>query len=341
MPTTKEDLRHDEHVDISVQVVSQRPASKPKRAFWFDVEDSKGNEIPVLVWEKHRKLADGISPGAQVRLNRFKVKSWPGKTTQLQTISISTVESVQPTVTRLLHVSDSHLGYQRRPESGGKMVQWSDEVNCRSRFYNVIEAAVKHDVDAVIHTGDIFDHAVSNEDLNVLEEGLRLLNSGAITFFYVLGNHEPTKGKARLRKLSDAGLAYSLEGTIKGRSVGSVNLYGLDYRTSEWWSNPDIQFIPDGSQYSVLCLHQTVSPPYSNPGPDCTLDTVLHTVASRLSPDLLLLGHLHSPISDSSAAVPAYYAGPTARISYHYKNSEPQANLFEFGEVLSRNSILL
>jgi DNA repair exonuclease SbcCD nuclease subunit len=330
MPITRSDLSHDEHADISVQILSRQPASGSKRAYWFDTEDVEGNKIPVLVWERHRELAEHISTGEKARLRNFKVKSWPKQETQLHTVSSSSVEPVERRKTRILHVSDSHLGYHLRPTSGGKIMLWHDEVDCRARFRDVIVAAFENDVDAVVHTGDVFDHTVCNEDLDLLEYGVKMLDSEGIPFFYVLGNHDREKGRARLRKLSDAGLAYPLEEALQGQSIGDVTLYGLDKRDANWWRNPDIRFTPNDTRYSVLCLHQTVSPPYSKDNPDCTLDTILKSVASRLSPDLLLLGDLHGPFSDSDASVPVYYSGPTARISYQYEDADPRANLFEF-----------
>jgi DNA repair exonuclease SbcCD nuclease subunit len=341
MTTTLPDLEHDQHVDITVKIISRQPVSKDARAYLFDVQDKDGNHIPLLVWDKHSELADDLIQGKWARLNDFIVKSWPRHETELQTISTSTVDSVRRSPTRLLHISDTHLGYQLRPESGGKIMPWDEEINCQLRFWNAVSAALENNVDAVIHTGDIFDHAVTDTDLNLVEAGITKLHSEDIPFFYVLGNHEPAEGKARLKELADAELAYPLEDATEGHRVNDVTIYGLDNRPSTWWRSPDVRFSPSSTRYSIVCLHQTVSPPYYKSNPDCDLSLILDTVASNISPDLILLGDLHGPFNEPEARVPVYYAGPTARISRQYRNKEPQANLFEFDEIPSYQPLFL
>ena len=55
--------------------------------------------------------------------------------------------------TRILHISDTHLGKRQY----GSDIRREDFANA---FEQAIEVAVDRDVDAVIHTGDLFDDPV-------------------------------------------------------------------------------------------------------------------------------------------------------------------------------------
>ena len=88
---------------------------------------------------------------------------------------------------KILHVADTHLGYSRRPEE--RKVDTSDELNAAQAFERVGEIAVKQDVDAVVHAGDIFDDNVGKEHLRVFEEVVGRLDEAGIGFYFVIGNH--------------------------------------------------------------------------------------------------------------------------------------------------------
>lgn len=341
MTTTREDLQHDAVVDIEVRIDSKQPLSEQKRAFKLETVDTQGNQIPVVIWEKHRHLSSALDSGEHVQLSTFKVKSWAGHPTKLHSIGRSGVKQVGSEPVKILHVSDTHLGYHLRPESGGKTMSWHSEVDCKSRFNSAVVEAIKHGAKALVHTGDIFDHATTEDDLDFIERRLTILAENECPMYYVLGNHETANGKARLRRLHDEAVAFPLESRVRGYSVGDITLYGLNNKSSDWLRSPEFRFEPTESQYSVLCLHQTISPPYSKSGFDATLDTILDGVATRLDLDLVLAGDLHLPLSETDSSVPVHYTGPVGRISSHYENEQPQAKLFDFKNDLSPTTIYL
>jgi DNA repair exonuclease SbcCD nuclease subunit len=339
--TTREDLRHDAVVDIEVQIGSKQPLSKQKRAFKLETVDTSSNPIPVIIWEKHRHLSSELKPGKTVHLSNFKVKSWSGKPVELHSIGRSEVEKADFSPTKLLHVSDTHFGYHLRPGSGGKTMPWDREVDCKSRFTSAVIEAIAHEAKALIHTGDIFDHATTEKDLDFVEKQLSILAENGCPMYYVLGNHETASGRELLRELHNEEVAFPLEGRLGGYSVGDVTLYGLNNRSSDWLRSPNFRFQPAETQYSVLSLHQTISPPYSKSGFDATLDTILNGVATRLDLDLVLAGDLHLPLSETNSNVPIHYTGPVGRISSNYRNEQPQAKLFEFTGDLSPTTVYL
>jgi DNA repair exonuclease SbcCD nuclease subunit len=330
MVTIRDDLRHGDYVDITVCVASMEQSDRGKRSLVAQVVDQSGQSIPLVIWEKHRQVANKLTTGKTYRLEHVGVKSWPGQPVRLHTGPQLNVVPIEASEQTILHMSDSHLGYHLRPESGGKVMPWDDDIGCLSRFQTGIEKACAENVDTVVHTGDIFDHAVDSTALDTLERGIRRLSNEDIPFYYLLGNHESPDGNALLEQLSSEGHAIPLEGALDGHDVGEITLYGLDNRSSTWWQSPDVHFRPSNTSFTVLCLHQTVRPPYTKQNPDCEMSTVLDTVAARLKPDLVVLGDLHTSFSRSIGGMPAHYAGPTGRISYDYKDSDPTVNLFEF-----------
>ena len=93
--------------------------------------------------------------------------------------------------TTLLHVSDTHLGFKNRlrPSGGGK-AKYADHVYPSATFDRIISAAIELRVDAVIHTGDLFDHDVDEKSWDSAEKSLRRLDAAGIPFLFILGDHD-------------------------------------------------------------------------------------------------------------------------------------------------------
>ena len=99
----------------------------------------------------------------------------------------------------VLHVSDTHFG---RPLTDKEHI---GEGNQLARFLDVVNLAVTDRVDAVLHTGDVFDDAVSDATVETVEEHVELLADAGIPIYYVRGNHGCESGDAFLRSQTRAG----------------------------------------------------------------------------------------------------------------------------------------
>ncbi|PSP64506.1 hypothetical protein BRC77_03730 [Halobacteriales archaeon QH_8_64_26] len=132
----------------------------------------------------------------------------------------------------LLHTADTHLGYRQyhRPER---------EADFREAFYEVIEAAIARDVDAVVHAGDLFNSSRPGIDaLSDALEGLKRLAAADIPFLSIVGNHDGTRDRQWLDVFASLGLAtrlgesgFSIRSDEDGDETGAsrVVLYGLDH----------------------------------------------------------------------------------------------------------------
>ena len=84
---------------------------------------------------------------------------------------------------RFAHLADLHLG---RKVNSYSMIE-----NQRSVLKQVVEKAVKREVDAVILAGDIYDSQVPEADaMEVLNEFLCALKDEDIDVFMIAGNHD-------------------------------------------------------------------------------------------------------------------------------------------------------
>lgn len=86
--------------------------------------------------------------------------------------------------TNILHVSDTHLGKTQY----GSDIRANDYAKA---FNSVATIAIKQNVDAVIHTGDLFDNRQPNT--NTISQAftiLKRLNDNNIPFLAIVGNHE-------------------------------------------------------------------------------------------------------------------------------------------------------
>ncbi len=90
---------------------------------------------------------------------------------------------------QIIHVSDTHLGYRQFNLN-------EREKDIYEAFNEVIDTAVKDRVDAVIHSGDIFDvPRPSGNALYKLTEAIKRLNEHNIRFFFTLGEHDISRVK--------------------------------------------------------------------------------------------------------------------------------------------------
>jgi len=253
-------------------------------------------------------------------------------------MSLENVPSPVSEPTEILHLSDTHIGYslrERDDEYNQNTVDWIDEVDCLEKFRRAMKVGVDRDVDAVLHTGDVFDDVVEREQIDSFREVLEeTVGAADIPFCYVLGNHDPEIAETELENLERAGIAEHLS-IREAVQIGNVAIYGTDYQEPDWWRNPPLRFdedVPSGA-YKLLCLHQSVVPIRpSTDAPTVDAKTVLRE--SNVDFDLLALGHEHYPEYENlnTFGCEGYYPGPTERISDKYQEESPQVNLYTFSE---------
>lgn len=217
--------------------------------------------------------------------------------------------------TRLLHISDSHLGYT--PYGSPSRAE-----DFTSAFEAAVGIACEREVDAVVHTGDVtHDSDTTGELPPPAWRALERLATNDIPFYFLLGNHDLTdEGNPQpwARSLEQSNLGIRLGSTPA--TVGQIALYGVDYRPSDGWDGFRADFESPGTEMTpLLCLHQSITPVAPGP-PNLTLDDILATTPIEF--DAVLAGHSHYTQTGQVDDISVYYAGATERTTRGY-DGEP------------------
>ncbi|MCU4801709.1 metallophosphoesterase [Halobacteria archaeon HArc-gm2] len=225
------------------------------------------------------------------------------------------------TQTRVLHVSDTHLG-KRQFGSDRRRDDFADA------FEQAIGVAIDRDVDAVIHTGDLFDD--SRPTLPTVLGCANTLDPPGerdIPIYGVVGAHERCNGDQWLD------LFRRTNGVTRlGREpsvVGTTALYGLDAVRPGDWRTTDftLEAPPPGVDCTILCMHELLEPPVDEPIADYAVEDVLDRV--NLDLDGLALGGYHEPTSARIDGTAVWYAGSTERSG----TDEPEPGVVELLEI--------
>jgi len=209
-------------------------------------------------------------------------------------------------MTKILHLSDTHLGNRQY----GSDTRRDDFTRA---FEAAIDRALEENVDAVIHTGDLFHRRTPS--LPIVTECigiLRKLTDEDIPFYGIVGNHDRKMDQQWLDLIRETGTAERLDQTPTMVN-DDVALYGIDAVTKPAWHAADftLEEPPDPDAFRLLGLHQLFEPLV----PEFYADHDLADVLDRVGIDLsaLALGDYHKTESRIVDGIPAWYAGSTER----------------------------
>lgn len=122
---------------------------------------------------------------------------------------------------RILHTADTHLG-ARQYGLDERRADFS------KAFLQVVKIAIEEQVQAVIHSGDLFDDRYPTaEDLHETLQALFKLKQASIPFLGVVGNHEQRRGVQWLDLFAQLELAVHLRG--EPYELEGFRFYGMDY----------------------------------------------------------------------------------------------------------------
>jgi DNA repair exonuclease SbcCD nuclease subunit len=207
--------------------------------------------------------------------------------------------------TRILHISDTHLG-KRQYGSDIRREDFADA------FERAVDIAIDREVDAVIHTGDLFDDPVpSLPTVMRAADILEPLEKRGIPFYGIVGNHERKNDDQWLDLLRRTNAVTRLDKTPT--LVNDVALYGIDaVRPSVWESTEfELETPPTEATCAILCMHELLSPLAPDVGRVYPVQDVLNRVGIDL--DGLALGDLHEPQSETVDGTDVWYASATER----------------------------
>jgi exonuclease SbcD len=153
---------------------------------------------------------------------------------------------------RLLHTSDTHLGY-RQYHLDERRQDFADA------FAEVVSAGIQQDVDAVVHAGDLFHTSRPGiTPLQTVLTELQRLQDADIPFLLIVGNHERTHDRNWVELLQEIGLATRLDAT--GTRVADTTIYGLDHVPPGQRDRLDYHFEAAETDSAILVGHGLFKP---------------------------------------------------------------------------------
>jgi len=209
-------------------------------------------------------------------------------------------------MTKILHLSDTHLGNRQY----GSDTRRDDFTRA---FDAAIDRALDENVDAVIHTGDLFHRRTPS--LPIVTDYIEILRKLAdedIPFYGIVGNHDRKMDQQWLDLIRETGTAKRLDQTPTMVN-DEVALYGIDAVTKPAWHAADftLEEPSNSDAFRLLGLHQLFEPLVPEFYADHDLTEVLERVDIEI--DALALGDYHKTESKIVDGVPAWYAGSTER----------------------------
>jgi hypothetical protein len=126
----------------------------------------------------------------------------------------------------------------------------------------VVRRAVDRDVDAVVHTGNLFRSPAPDErTVEAIREQLAPLAEESIPFYLVAGTRGSTGSGDALEGLRDGETVRRLSNAPT--TIGDVTLYGIDHVESEQALREALDRLEPAESYTynVVALHQRIWPP--------------------------------------------------------------------------------
>lgn len=204
-------------------------------------------------------------------------------------------------MTRVLQTADTHLGYS----------QYHSETRAAdfaAAFETLIDEAIECDVDAVVHSGDLFHH--SRPDVATLAatlDQLQRLDEAGIPFLGIVGNHEGTSSEQWVDIFGQLKLGIRLD--TSPTVVGDTAFYGLDHVSPARRPSLDYDFDEHDAECAVLVAHGLFSPVAD--GGRWNLKEVID--ASNIKFEGFLLGDDHMPHVQTVRGATVTYPGSTDR----------------------------
>ncbi|MDV0444905.1 hypothetical protein MmiAt1_04510 [Methanimicrococcus sp. At1] len=233
---------------------------------------------------------------------------------------------------KILHTGDTHLGSR----------QYHSDIRRRDffeSFSKVIRDAVENNMDAVIHTGDLFDSRnPSIEDLMETIAVLTELKKAGIPFLGIVGNHEGKQNTQWLDIFETMGLAERLgsKPVIVDGPNAQIYFYGIDNLSGPRLAAFDFSVFecpPDSGgkkTYHILALHQLLDPVL--PGQPLSADDFTGPIPIQFDAVLLGDNHKYECIKHNGAWLT--YPGSTERCSA--AETEPRSyNILTFENEMS------
>ena len=219
---------------------------------------------------------------------------------------------------KIVHVSDSHLGFSAYSKSDPELGINQREADFYSAFAQAVDKAIELSPDVVVHSGDLFDKAQPHNRAIAfaLKQMIKLSESGIQTVV-ISGNHSTP----RLRETGSIfGIFEHLDGVhpvyepgMTRVPVGDLTVHAVPHSVEPTMSSvvKDVEASSE-TKYNVLALHAGIEGSNIYRMEDLNEQSVgMEAIPDGL--DYVALGHFHrfSKIKEMM-----YYSGSTERIGF-------------------------
>ncbi len=185
---------------------------------------------------------------------------------------------------RFIHTADSHLGASPSRRLFKRHEDYLKRLNeCEDALFKVFDYAIKHEMDAIVLAGDVFDHPrIEPRLLKRLENAL---NQFAKPVIMILGNHDAFVDAKRFPVLNNPHL-HLLTKAQASLVIGDVTFIG---QATQAFDFDTLKSMIDASTTSkkVMLLHGDVI----NKKDDHYLTSL--NQLKKLNADYIALGHIH------------------------------------------------
>lgn len=218
---------------------------------------------------------------------------------------------------RLLHLSDTHLGYSEFDKVSPSGINQREE-DCYRVFHEAISKALELKVDAVIHSGDFFHRPwPSNRALIEAFTGLKRLVQAKIPVVIISGNHSTPRTiytSPILKTLASLDQVYPVyQERYEQITIADTVFHAIPYVNNEDAFKTEIaRAIPLAGKANVLILHSSIGKDY-----------MMEEFGERIFPpeylskldefDYTALGHFHN-YQKVKGLKSSWYAGSTERL---------------------------
>lgn len=222
-------------------------------------------------------------------------------------------------------LTDSHLG-----KSTGGYGKRNWQLQPFDDLSGIIDTLSIFNLDAVVHTGDLFHNdkaGISDAQLEQVSTLFDQFRHNDVPVLYILGNHAREEGGTAWARLAESGNISHLSTTPY--EIGNTALYGIDFHKESWWTQHEPKLQPTNAEYTILCLHQSLEPYRSSNSAEICLQKTLPKLSRLLDepPDIVLLGHLHECIDEklevNGKSVTVRNCGATTRLGKKRDSFDP------------------
>ncbi|MFN4081132.1 MAG: exonuclease SbcCD subunit D [Saprospiraceae bacterium] len=219
---------------------------------------------------------------------------------------------------RILHFSDTHLGYQAYDHVNSLGVNTREDDVYRA-FEQVIDAALRLRPDLMIHAGDVFHRpSPSNRALTFALEQLNRLVEAKIPLCVIAGNHEAPRNAFTAPILKALGVLPGVEAFFEPvyayREYGPIAVHALPHVQDPRNLQQELGCIrPQPGRFNLLIMHLSLGARYlmDEYGEQRFPDEALSALAQF---DYVALGHWHKT-QKAEVKANAWYCGATESFS--------------------------